>query len=98
MPLTIPQDKLNAFARKWQLRELAVFGSALRPDFSETSDVDILIELPADHALSAFDLVPMTDELEGIFGRHVDLVLKGGLRNPLRRQMILDSRVVLYAA
>lgn len=98
MSITIPHAQLQAFARKWQVRELALFGSVLTPEFHPSSDVDVLIELAPDHPYSAFDLVPMTDELESIFGRRVDLVLKGGLRNPLRRKMILDSRQVLYAA
>jgi predicted nucleotidyltransferase len=96
--VNIDQQRIAGFARKWGLTELAVFGSVLRDDFRPDSDIDVLIELPNDHPYSAFDLVPMRDELEKIFGRPVDLVLKGGLRNPIRRRVILDSRRVLYAA
>ncbi len=98
MRLPVQQTRIVNFAKKWGLVELAVFGSVLRDDFRSDSDVDVLIELPADHSYSAFDLVPMRDELQEIFGRPVDLVLKGGLRNAVRRQMILESRQVLYAA
>jgi len=39
----------------------------------------------------------MEEELGGIFGRGVDLVEKAGLRNPFRRQAILNTRQVIYA-
>jgi uncharacterized protein len=44
------------------------------------------------------DLSAMREELEELFGREVDLVEKKGLRNPFRRQAILSSTRVIYAA
>jgi predicted nucleotidyltransferase len=35
---------LGMFCEKWRIRELSLFGSVLRPDFSSTSDIDILVE------------------------------------------------------
>jgi hypothetical protein len=40
----------------------------------------------------------MEDELKVMFGREIDLVTKGGLKNPIRRKEILRTRRVLYAA
>jgi predicted nucleotidyltransferase len=40
----------------------------------------------------------MIDELKAIFGRKVDFVEKDSLRNPFRRQTILASNEVIYAA
>jgi predicted nucleotidyltransferase len=40
----------------------------------------------------------MQDELAALLGRNVDLVTRGGLRNPYRRHEILTTRRVLYAA
>jgi len=40
----------------------------------------------------------MIDELRAIFGREVDLVSRGGLRNPFRRHEILTTREIIYAA
>lgn len=37
----------------------------------------------------------MTDELESIFGRKVDLLSEGILRNPFRRATIMRDRQVL---
>jgi hypothetical protein len=40
----------------------------------------------------------MENELKDMFGRHVDLVERGGLRNPFRRREILRTMEVIYAS
>jgi len=100
MPLAIKVDRarIEDFCRKWRVKELAVFGSALREDFDPESDVDVLVELQPDHGLSLYDWVDMIEELKVIFGREVDLVAKGGLKNPFRRRQILRTAEVIYAS
>lgn len=94
----IPQEKLAAFCRRWQVAELAVFGSAARGDSAPESDVDLLVEFGPGAEPSLWDWVQMKDELEEIFGRPVDLVSKAGLRNPFRKKAILEESRVVYAA
>jgi len=100
MGVQIPIDRtrIEEFCRKWRVKELAIFGSALRDDFGPESDVDVLVELQPDHGLSLYDWVDMIEELKAIFGRKVDLVAKGGLRNPFRRREILRTAEVVYAS
>jgi len=100
MRLSFPIDesRLSDFCRKWRVKELALFGSVLREDFGPESDVDVLVELRPDHGLDLYDWVDMIEELQAIFGRKVDLVAKGGLKNPFRRREILRTAEVLYAA
>ena len=96
--LGVSQRDVEAFCRQWKVRELSLFGSALRDDFAPGSDVDLLVELPPHHELSLYDWVDMIDQLREIFGRDVDLVAKSGLSNPIRRREILHTAKVLYAA
>jgi len=96
--IEVQTDRIQAFCRKWRVRELALFGSVLSEDFRPDSDVDVLVSLEEDAPWSAFDLVDMIDELKSIFGREVDLLEKEALRNPFRRHSILSNREVLYAA
>lgn len=96
--ISIDQQRLAAFCRKWRITEFSLFGSVLRDDFGPDSDVDVLIELARDHPWSLFDVMDMEEELEALLGREVDLVMKGGLRNPFRRHEILRTRQVVYAA
>ena len=96
--LPLPLGVIEAFCQKWRIEELALFGSVLRDDFSAESDVDILVTFSPESRLSLWDFTEMREELEGILHRQVDLVSKGGLRNPFRRHEILNSRQVVYAA
>jgi hypothetical protein len=94
----VDRERIEEFCRKWRVKELSIFGSALREDFRSDSDVDVLVELEEDAPWDAFGWVDMIDELEGIFGREVDLVEKTAIRNPFRRRHILSHREVIYAA
>lgn len=98
MRITADRAGIECFCRKWGVTELSVFGSALRDDFTADSDVDVLVALRPGHGLTLYDWLDMIDELKAIFGRDVDLVAKGGLRNPFRRREILRTAHVLYAA
>ena len=96
--MTVPYDKIADFCTRWQVREFALFGSVLRDDFRPDSDVDVLITFASDAPYSLFDLRRMENELRAIFGRNIDLVEKAALVNPFRRQEILKTSRVIYAA
>ncbi len=96
--IDVPRGRIEAFCQRWKVKELSIFGSALRDDFGPDSDVDVLVELAPDHAVSLYEWVDMIDELKEIFGRDVDLVAKGGLKNPFRREEILRTAEVMHAS
>lgn len=78
-----------------------MFGSALREDFGPHSDIDLLVRFSPDSRHTLFDMVLMQDELAELLGRPVDLASRKGMegsRNPIRRQAILESAEVIYAA
>jgi len=98
--ITIPEDRLTDFCRRWYVTELAIFGSALRGDFATDSDIDILISFNPAARWSMFDLVRMEQELEAILGRAVDLVSRAGVEqseNYVRRRSILENSEVIFA-
>jgi uncharacterized protein len=94
--LEIPSQNLENFCRKWKVRELSLFGSVLRDDFTPESDVDVLVSFDQDAPWSLWDITAMRDELSALMGRSVDLVEREGLRNPFRRHTILETRKVIY--
>lgn len=98
LPIPLPLGSIQAYCQRWRIAELALFGSVLREDFSPDSDIDVLVTFEPEARWSLFDLVDMKEELEALLGRSVDLVTRGGLRNPFRRHEILTSRQVVYAA
>lgn len=98
--IQIPRETIESFCRRWQIVELALFGSALRDDFGPDSDVDVLVRFAADARHTLFDLVHMQEELCSLFGRDVDVVEKTAMqrsRNLLRRKAILETAEILCA-
>ena len=96
--VALPPKRLEALCRKWKVRELALFGSVLRPDFRPDSDVDVLVTFDDDAPWSLWDLLDMREDLRELFGREVDLVEQRSLLNPFRRRSILRTKQVVYAA
>ncbi|MFZ3072025.1 MAG: nucleotidyltransferase domain-containing protein [Thermodesulfobacteriota bacterium] len=99
--IEIPKEKIAEFCKKWQICEFSFFGSVLRDDFRPESDIDVLVTFDKDAEHSLFDMVHMEDELKAIFGRDIDLVSRRGIessRNYMRRNAILSSTEVIYAA
>ena len=98
--LVIPEAEITEFCRRWEVTELALFGSVLRGDFRPDSDVDVLISFDPGARWGLFDLVRMEDELEAILGREVDLVSRRAVEaseNYIRRKAILGELEVVYA-
>jgi len=96
--ITLPQKQIEEFCVKWEISEMALFGSVLSEKFRPESDIDVLVSFKDDARWGLFDFVEMIDELKAIFGREVDLVEKDPLRNPFRRHAVLGCNEVIYAA
>lgn len=94
-------EKLALFGQRWQIREIALFGSVLRDDFRPDSDVDVLITFDESTDWGLFAHVQMQQELESLFGRPVDLISRKALEgssNWARRKNILNSAQVVYSS
>jgi uncharacterized protein len=100
---TTPEE-IADFCHKWQIAELALFGSILRDDFraegEDPSDIDVLylFTAKANYGLEIFEI---QEELETLFDRKVDFVSKKAILNSsnwLRRQNILNSHRIIYHA
>ena len=94
--VAVRQDQIEAFCRKWKIRQFALFGSVLRDDFRPDSDVDVLVEFEPDANLTLFDFVQMQEELSEMFDRKVDLVEKAAVRNPFVRNHIRNNHRVVH--
>ena len=92
--IDLPREAIADFCRRWRIRELAIFGSALREDFRPDSDVDVLVTFELNVRWGFQHWLEMTRELESLFGRKVDLVerrLVEQSKNYIRRQHILNA-------
>lgn len=96
----IDKAKLAAFCKRWKIAELALFGSVLRSDFKDDSDVDVLATFAEDSQWSLLDHVAMEEELSGLLMRKVDLSSRRSVErstNWIRRQEILRTAETWHA-
>ncbi|MGF1481828.1 MAG: nucleotidyltransferase family protein [Cyanophyceae cyanobacterium] len=98
--LTTKQNRLAEFCQKWQIVQLACFGSVLRDDFRPDSDIDLLVDFAPRANLGLLDFIRLENELSALLGRPVDLVEKSAVEtspNWIRRTEILNTAQVIYA-
>jgi len=96
--LSTYDSEIKKLCESLGVRRLDLVGSAARDDFHpELSDIDVLIEFQGDEAL--FDrYFELKHGLEEIFGRKVDVIQRGAIRNPYLRQSVEQDRIAIYEA
>ena len=91
------EDAISAFCKEHGIKQLAIFGSALREDLGPESDGDVLVEFEPDRIPGLLSVAAMELELSRLFsGRRVDLRTPEDL-SPYFRQDVLDAAEVQYA-
>lgn len=87
------KKKILPVLKRYDIRRAGVFGSVVRGEVREDSDVDILVEIERDD-ISLLDFVGIKLELEEALGRKVDLVEYSTIK-PLIKERILSEEVVI---
>ncbi|MEI6047798.1 MAG: nucleotidyltransferase family protein [Bacteroidota bacterium] len=77
--------------KEYLVTELGLFGSFSDNTYSENSDIDILIELERPIGWRIFTLEIF---LEKTFGRKIDLVTKGALKEQIKEQILNQVKYV----
>lgn len=91
-------DEIPELCRRYGVARLDLFGSAATDNFDpQRSDLDFLVEFDGDSA-GLFDrYFGLKESLEALYGRSVDLVTPGSLRNPYFIAAINETRQLVYA-
>ena len=96
--LGVDAPVIAEFCARKKIVRMEIFGSAARDQLRPESDVDVMVTFAPDAQWSLYDLVDMQDELAALFGRDVDIVETGSVRNPYRAKSIEHDLQVVYAA
>lgn len=83
----ILKDQKDFLLQKYYVGKIGLFGSFVREEQTENSDIDILVEFirPV-----GFEFVELKEYLESIFNRPVDLVTLNAIK-PYMKQEILNE-------
>ena len=90
--IEIPRPELEAFCRRNHIRRLSLFGSVLREDFRDDSDVDVLVEFEAGQ-VPGLKFFRLERELSKLLGRKVELHTPAFLSRHFRDRALAETRV-----
>jgi predicted nucleotidyltransferase len=91
------KPEIERVCRRLPVKRLGLFGSALSQDFSQGSDVDVLVIFDSGENIDLFDkYFELKEQLEEIFKREVDLVVDRKFKNPVLRESIDRTRTIIY--
>ena len=96
MPIEITENKqeeLTKLCEKFYVSKLSVFGSTLRGEAREDSDLDILVEFIPGH-VPGFAFIDLQDKLTVIFGRKVDLRTTSELSKYFRDTVVKEAQPI----
>jgi uncharacterized protein len=91
------KPEIEHLCRHLSVKRLGLFGSCVNQNFSQYSDVDVLVIFDDDENIDLFDkYFELKEQLEEIFKRKVDLVIDKIFKNPVFDKVIHDTRTVIY--
>lgn len=97
--LDLKKEQIQELCKKFNVKELYLFGSDATNDFSEDSDLDFIVKFDRQSFEGAFDqYIDFKHELEQMYGRSIDLYHHKNFRNSIFQQEVERSKKLLYAA
>lgn len=91
--------QIRGVCRRHRVKELYLFGSALREDFGPDSDIDLGVVFSRNGVAGSFDqYFDFKTELEKLLGHPVDLVCVASVRNTVLRRELDETKRLIYAA
>lgn len=77
-------------AERYGVRIVGVFGSYVRDEQREDSDIDILVELERPPRITLIGLVELEHQLSDLLGLKVDMALKSNLRKRIGQRILSE--------
>jgi len=84
----ILRDQKPILQKKFKVREIGIFGSVVRGEQKETSDLDLLVEF--EEPIGLIKYVNLQNYLSDKVGSQVDLVMKSGLKPRISRHVLKE--------
>jgi predicted nucleotidyltransferase len=90
-------ERIKTLCNLYNVEKMYLFGSALNSNFSDTSDIDLLVKFKPIELSQYFDnYINFKENLESLFGREVDLLEEQTLKNPILINSINQTKELVY--
>lgn len=96
----IKKDKkaFDELCKAHQVKYIFAFGSSVTGNFDfNKSDIDLLVEIDEPDPIKKGEkILSIWDKLESFFKGKVDLLTNPNIRNPYLKQIVDESKVLIY--
>ena len=92
--LQFDRERLGELCQRHGIVTLSLFGSAVRGELREASDVDVLVEFAPGIRVSYFTLGEIQQDLTDLLGRHVDLKMPTTLGKYVRERVLSSAKPI----
>ncbi len=88
---------IRKLCRQYKVSSFSAFGSVVRDDFNENSDIDFVVDFAEQDPLLYADLYfQFKDSLEKLLNRKIDLVENRAIKNQYFRKELNETKVLIY--
>ncbi|WP_019038865.1 nucleotidyltransferase family protein [Psychroflexus tropicus] len=90
-------DRIKKLCEKYKVRTFSAFGSVVRDDYSEDSDIDFVVDFEETDPFKYTDLYfQLKENLENLLQRQIDLVEERGIKNQFFRKELDSTKILIY--
>lgn len=86
------KQKINAqlsfLKKRYHVKNIGLFGSVVRDDFTEKSDIDIMVEFNS--PIGFFDFIRLENLLSQLLQRKVDLVSRKAIKPIIKKEILKE--------
>ena len=83
------REQILALAAAHGAGNVRVFGSVIRDEDTEESDVDLLVDMAEDRSL--YDLVALKHDIEALLGRKADVLTPDSLSRYIKERILAEA-------
>ncbi len=88
---------IKKICRECRVRSFSAFGSVVRDDFNDDSDIDFVVDFEEKDPLKYTDLYfKLKESLEKLLKRRIDLVEERAIKNTYFRKELEETKILIY--
>jgi uncharacterized protein len=86
--INIIKSQTGLLRKKYHVKNIGVFGSVVRGEETEQSDIDVLVEFES--PIGFFEFIRMENELSKMLGKKVDLITKKAIKPAIKEDIFKE--------
>ena len=90
-------NRIKKLCKKYKVKSLSAFGSVVRDDFKDDSDIDFVVDFEETDPFKYTDLYfQLKENLEKLLQRQIDLIEERGIKNQFFKKELDSTKILIY--